>query len=164
MQTTAIDRSAVEAMHNLCKHMLLIGAWSGREYNLAFAQGGLNALRALATGAGQTGADLHASRGGYKPSALFDGVWSKLPNGIERFTLREVQEFLVANGVQLATDSVTNLGTGSVEYFKYEVFPAIDCHDEHDAARADLDDGSGLHSSTLTPGALHLTNDMRGAA
>ena len=32
------------------------------------------------------------------------------------------------------------------------------------APHGDLDDGSGLHSSTLTPGALHLTNDMRGAA
>lgn len=149
MQTTAIDRSAVEAMHNRAKQLVLIQALLNKADGLRFAQGAMSELGALLTCSGPSfAAGRDASMGGYQPLAGFETAWAALPDGAKNFTLSEVQEFLRAHGIEVSTDAITDRQVNGVNQLKNRIVTAINGHDEHHSASTDLNNGSGLHATT----------------
>jgi hypothetical protein len=144
-----VDRSEVQALHNRAKQLVLTMGWLGKAKELSFAQGAMCELGGL-LGSKAPGflAQRDASMGGYLPQTGFEAAWAALPAGAERYTLAEVQQFLAGYGIEVSTDAVTHgnfyAATG-LEHGK--VSSVADIHNEHDAARADLDDGSGFHSA-----------------
>ena len=147
MQT--IDRASVEAMYNRAKSLVLTQAWLGKAGGLQFAQGALSELGALLNSTGPAfAAKRDASEGGYRPFAGFEAAWSALPVGAKDFTLVEMQEFLRTQGIEISSDAVSNGNIDAVGNLKNSEVAAVNGHDEHGAARADLDDGSGLHSAS----------------
>jgi hypothetical protein len=145
-----IDRTAIEAMCNRSKQLVLTCAAMGQPDALRFAQGSLNALRSLLD-LQDVGFAAHRddSRGGYQPLAGYEAAWAALPVGVERFTLAQVQEFLRTHGVEIATDAVANGKVDGVEQLKDCKAAVINVHDEHDAVRAEGRDGAGEHEAPL---------------
>lgn len=124
MQTT-IDRSAVEAMHNRAKQLVLTQAWLGKAGGLSFAQGALGAYAGLLNSEGAAfGAARDASLGGYQPLAGFEAAWAALPASAKHFTLAKMQEFLRAHGVEVAPDAVAN---GNVDQSKMATLVSSPC-------------------------------------
>ena len=147
MQT--IDRASVEAMYNRARQLMLTCAALSNAKSLGFAQGSFNALRGiLQSEYPARAAKNDASVGGYQPLAGFEAAWAALPVGAERFTLAQMQEFLRTNGVEISAYSVPTSKLNTVEQLKNDEVSALNSHDEHGAARADLDDGSGLHGAS----------------
>lgn len=150
MQTSQIERGAVEAMHNRAKQRLLTQAWLGKADGLRFAQGALSELGALLNSKGPAFvAARDASMGGYQPLAGFEAAWAALPINAKNFTVAEVQEFLRFHGVKPAPDAVSNLRIDAIGDLENGKVSAVDLDDEHDAARAESDDGAGLHWAPL---------------
>lgn len=147
MQT--VNRASIEAMYNRFGQLMLTCAALNNAPRLSFAQGGFNALRSiLESKIAARAAKSDASVGGYQPLAGFEAAWAALPVGAERFTLTQMQEFLGANGVDISSYAVSNSQFDAVKQFKDGAVCAVNGNDEHSAARADLDDGSGLHGFT----------------
>lgn len=150
-----IERSAVQAMHNRAKQLVLTQAWLGKAEGLRFAQGALSALHSIIEGLGAPfAAQRDASMGGYRALAGFEAAWAALPVGAKNFTLVEAQEFLSAHGVEVATDALANSKVDTVSNLEDGMVPAINGNDEHDSTRADVGDGSGLHDSPFLDHAI----------
>lgn len=149
MSTTPIPRAAVQAMADRAKQLVLTTAWIGNADNLRFAQGSLGALTSLlqVPSAAEFLARRDASVGGYQPATGFQAAWAALPVGAKNFTLVEVQEFLRSHGVQVTPHPVANSHIDTVRNLKNSEVPPIDLNDKHDAARADVNNGSGLHTA-----------------
>jgi len=146
---TSITPEGFLALSNSAKNGILAGALLGKPGNVAFFQGFLNALHCIERDGATKAAAAQASRGGYMPSAAFDACWSKLPENIERMTLTEVQQFLRANGVELAFDPVADQKLNAIEQFENKGIPVVDAHDEHAEPRVDVHDSSSLHAAPL---------------
>ena len=147
MQTT-IDRNEVQALYNRAKQLVLTMGCLGKAKELSFAQGAMCELGALLNSeAPGFAAQRDASMGGYQPLAGFEAAWAALPVGAERYTLGEVQQFLAGYGVEVSPDAVIYGNFYVAKTLKGGVLPMVNSHDEHGAARADLDDGAGLHES-----------------
>lgn len=144
--------AAITALAHRARLLILTGAWLGKERNVALGQGALNHLRALANGVGQKAADNDASAGGYQPPALFERAWPRLPVDIEYLTMAEVQEFLRAQGIELAADAVAHSQLDGVVQLEDGKLPGVVANDEHGATRADLADGSGVVVHGARPG------------
>jgi hypothetical protein len=115
MQTTTIDRREVEAMHNRAKQLVLTQAWLGKGEGLRFAQGMLSAFQSLTDCSGsQFAAQRDASMGGYRPLAGFEAAWAALPVDAKNLSLVQIQQFLVAHGVELSTDALSNSNVNAV--------------------------------------------------
>jgi hypothetical protein len=148
VQTNTIERTAVEAMHNRAKQLVLTQAWLGKPDGLRFAQGVMSSLEGLLhSEMPACFANRDASLGGYQPTAGFEAAWSALPVGAKNFTLAEAQEFLRAQGVELSTDALALLHVNAVGDLKNGVLTPVDLDNEHDAATADVNDSSSLHVS-----------------
>jgi hypothetical protein len=89
---------------------------------------------------------------GYLPNAMFKAAWASLPDDLEYLSTAQVQEFLQAHGVELATDPVTNGNLGGGMRLKDDVVTAVDKHDKHGIACADVGDGAGCHGGSFVMG------------
>jgi len=144
--------AAIEALINVHKNAILLGALLGNIRHLAHAQGGIKALQALQRGAGDSAAKLHHSLGGYQPLASLQTAWAALPVGIENYTLAQVQEFLRSQGIEIATDPVSNGQVNGVQQLEHDELPIVYLDDEHHAAPADLGNGAITHGSSVLQG------------
>lgn len=149
-----IERREIEALLNPAKTMLFGNAVVGNAANVRYAQAYINALQSVLDGTGKRYADFFDSKGGYEAAASFKGAWSPLPEGIKNFTLVQVQEFLTRHGVEVAADTVTNSQVNAVGKLKNNVLTVVNRNDEHDAARADLNDGASVHGASLVDAAI----------
>lgn len=140
-----VTRDAVQALLNLSTQGQLICAATNKPLAYLQHQAAAKALRGLLDGAGQQAAELHASRGGYQPAACLQTAWTRLPEGVERFTLAQVQQFLVAQGVEVTTDVISHgrLMTGH-QLEDCEISTTY-LDDQEAAARVVIDDCSSLH-------------------
>jgi hypothetical protein len=128
----------------------LTQAQLNRPEGVRFAQGAINAYRSILRDAGQLLARRDAKLpSGYLPFTDFQAAWASLPDNIEHMTVAEVQDFLHTHGVEIATDTVTNGNINGVVKLKDDVVTAIDQHDEHDAAPADVGNGAGCHAESV---------------
>ena len=147
--STHIDREIVEALCNRAKQLVLTSAYLCNAENLRFAQGSLNALKAvLAPTYSHMLARRDALLGGYQAPAGFEAAWAALPVDAERLTLVQVQEFLRSHGLQVPADAVTDPEFNAVTKLHSGKGAVVNGHDEHDAAWTDLDDGSRLHAQS----------------
>lgn len=148
MQTTAIDRSAVEAMHNRAKELVLTNGLIGDAQSLRFAQGWLDVTSCLLRGkTAPLAAQLDASIGGYQPLAIFKAAWPALPDSAKNFTLAQMQEFLVAHGAEVSTKAVAYGQFHEVNALEDAKVSVVDGNDEMRAVAANLNNGSGLHAA-----------------
>lgn len=134
---------------NLAQNGMFINASIGGERAFMFHQGSYKALQSLLRGFGKRAAEFHALKGGYAAKAVFKGAWSPLPEGFENFTLSQVQQFLASHDIKLPPEPVTDLQVNGIDQLDDDVFIAVNGHDKHDAARADVCDGAGLHAAPL---------------
>ena len=153
----------IQALLNPAKRMLFLNAIAGNERPVVWAQAAIKTLNSLKDGVGTRAAKHHQSIGGYFVPAEHEAVWAKLPVGVENFTLRQVQEFLRAHGIQIATDAVANHQVNAVEQLKDHMVAAIDSHNEHDTARADVSDGACDHGESPVVAGVDIV-DEGGAA
>lgn len=163
MQTT-IDRSAVEAMHNRARQLVLTCGYLGNAQNLRFAQGCLSSLSYLLDGGGVFLATRDASIGGYQPVTGFEAAWAALPVSAKNFSLAEVQELLRVNGVELSPDAVTDSQISAVRQLKDREVAAVNLDDEHPLLCVDPNNGAGLHgaafdveSRIVKPGIINIS-------
>lgn len=155
---SAIDRGAVQALHDRAKQLVLTMGCLGKSKELSFAQGALCELSALLKSeAPGFLAQRAALMGGYQPLAGFEAAWAALPEGAERYTLAEVQQFLTSHGVEISADAITHGNFYAASGFEYDkVSSVVDIHNEHDAAQADLNDDAGLHTKSIPSVRLHV--------
>jgi len=146
---TKIERSAVEALLNPAKTMLFANALIDNERNVLYAQATIKALRSVLHGIGKQCSEFQESKGGYYVPASWQAAWSTLPEGIENFSLPQVQEFLVSSGLQISLDRVSNGDVARGKRLEHCEVSAVNLNNEHDPARADLNDDSGLHDASL---------------
>jgi hypothetical protein len=113
MPKTSINEASRQAMLARYQGMLLIGAWLGKAHNVSFAQGAINALKWVnESSSADFAATTDALAGGYHPPACLQAAWACLPVGLESFSLAQVQQFLTAQGVEMADQySATSLKT-----------------------------------------------------
>lgn len=109
-----------------------------------FWQGYTKALSDALAGAGQAMAAKDAPSG-YEPPAHLKAAWAALPECVEALTIAEVQQLLAAQGIEVATESVTDLNVLRGQELKDAEVTAVHLDDEHAAAVVDGDDGTGLH-------------------
>lgn len=104
------SRAAITAMRNRAAQTVLVTAHQGKAHQFVFAQGMLKALNSLLNRPepAKFAAVRDASMGGYQPLTGFEAAWAALPVCMESLSLVEVQQFLTAQGVQIATDAVAN--------------------------------------------------------
>lgn len=143
--SAGITEDGVRSLLNSAKTMLFGAALFGNTRSLVWAQASMKTLNALLNGSAQRHAEFSRSKGGYEVPAIFQGAWPVLPDGIENFTMVEVQQFFRSHGVKIAFDAVADSKLDAVIQLEDGALTSINSHNEHDAALADLDDGSGLH-------------------
>ena len=148
MQTT-IDRSAVLAMHNRARQLVLTCAFLGNPQNLRFAQGCLSSLQSVLDERGAFIAARDESIGGYEPATGFEAAWAALPVSAKNFSLAEMQEFLRCHGVEISLDLVPGGQIDAVLQFKNGEFTPFNLNKEETVARVESDDGAGLHAAPL---------------
>ena len=137
----------ITAMLNCAKRMLIGNALIGNQQAVSWAQASIKTLNSLRDGTAQSAAALHQSKGGYDVPASWQAAWASLPIGVENFTMAQVQEFLGAKGVQLASNRVANRQINGVEQLKNDELAIVNPQDKHPATAADVDDGSALHAA-----------------
>jgi len=146
---TNIERSAVEAMHNRARQLVLTCGYLGNAKNLRFAQGCLSSLSYLLRGGGAFAAARDASIGGYQPATGFEAAWAGLPVGAKNLSLAEVQEFLRVNGVEITPDAVTDSQISAVRQLKDREVAAVNLDDEHSPVCVDPNNGAVLHGAAF---------------
>lgn len=109
-----------------------------------FWQGYTKALSDALAGAGQAVAAKDAPSG-YEPPAHLKAAWAALPECVEALTIADVQQLLAAQGIEVATESVTDLNVLRRQELKNTEVAAVHLDDEHAAAVVNGDDGTGLH-------------------
>lgn len=150
MTTQHIERSHAVALLNRAKQLVLTQAFLNNANGLLYAQGALSALQSVTEELG--GAFLahrDALLGGYQPLAGFEAAWAALPVDAKHLSLADVREFLTRHGVELAADPISNGNVDAVSQLENGVIPAVNLHDEHDAARAYLNHCASVHANSL---------------
>jgi len=133
---------AISAMRNRAAQLVLTKAWLGKADQMHFAQGSLKALDDLLNHfeTCEFAAQRDALMGGYQPLGGFEAAWAALPEGLEYLTMAQVQQFLQSYAVEFPLDNVAHSQLNAALRLKDGKVPAVDLHDEHGAARADLND------------------------
>lgn len=146
-------QAGVTALLNRSKSLLLTQAWLNKPLGVAFAQGSINAYKAMQGSCGAFCARRDAaSEGGYSVCAIFQAAWPALPIDIEYLSMADVQDFLASHGVKLAADTVANTNIDGVDQLQDHIVAAVDVDDKHDVARADVCDGAGCHGGSFVMG------------
>jgi hypothetical protein len=103
----SIAVAEVVALQNRALLGLLVAAQLGRPGAFLFWRGSINALRALTKPEGCTWfAQLDEKTLGYDPPTYLKAAWASLPDRTESRTMAEVQEILLAAGVELTPQPV----------------------------------------------------------
>jgi len=140
---STITRDAAQALLDRATVLLLTAALQNNESRAQFARGSINTLRSLLTCDGtEFAARKDAASGAYQPPACLEAAWAALPIDIERLSLAEVQQFLTAQGVEIAPHLIADRNLKTVQQPKNDEIAALDLHNEHAATRVDVGNGS----------------------
>lgn len=141
----AAPMQAISAMRHRAAQLVLTMAWLGRRDQMHFGQGSLKALDELLNHfeTAQFTAQRDASMGGYQPLGGFEAAWAALPEGLEYLTMAQVQQFLQSHAVEFPPDNVAHSQLNAGLQLKDGKVTAVDTHDEHGTAQADLNDVTG---------------------
>lgn len=111
-----------------------------------FWSGYLKALKDLRNDTGQCAALRDQQSSGYQAPGYLQAAFAALPVGAEFASVAAVQQFLAAQGVQVAGDAVTDLQVGAVQQLEHGKGRAVHLNDEHAAPVVDGNDGA-LHGA-----------------
>lgn len=140
---STITRAAAQALLDRATVLLLTAALQNHEPRAQYARGSINTLRSLLTCDGaEFAARKDAASGAYQPPACLEAAWAALPIDVERLSLVEVQQFLAAQGVEIATKAVTHSQIDSVQQLENGEVATVNLNDEHAAHAVDVSDGS----------------------
>lgn len=98
----------IQALMARAKTGMLFNASRARsplsESGFTFWSGYLKALKDLSTLSASWAAQRDASRSGYEPPSYLKAAFAALPVDLESLTFTQVQNFLVANGVEISAE------------------------------------------------------------
>lgn len=88
-----------------------------------------------------------------EPKRRIEAALARFPADLERLTLVEMKSLLWAQGVEFASDLITDRDVDAVKQFVNGMRPIVKPDDEHAIARVDVGDGSGVHAASpvVTP-------------
>lgn len=151
--SAAITRESVQALLNRAITGLLYAASINAPLRVEYWRGNIKGLRDLLTGDGaECAARKDALSGAYQPPACFEAAWAALPENVEDLSLAQMQQFLAAHRIEVATDPVAHRHLEAVQQLKGSEVPALDLDDEHAPAGVDVGDDASHGAAIVAEG------------